>query len=418
MNFAVIAEGRGELGDGALQVALDAAQRRHPLLSVAIDVDLEQRLNFVARTASGIRLERITNAGEHAGSGSWRNALAERIVLPFALAESPLVRAYRFDDEDGAWALALVMHHSVADARSGFSLLNEVLLAAAGVPVPVEAIAPRPTLIELYPPAFAGDAGRLLGGQLKAARKAASERSGPPEAQAWHRAGDGSLLPRLISLRLDAALSEALVSRAREHETTINGVLGAAQLIALRRLFGNASERVLGLTCAADLRPYLKAPMDALTPGFYATLITSVQRVGDAACLWPLAQRLTGSIRQQISLGAAHLLYDFLPPVEQFPATDAGVETFCGLMARSPQTSLLSNAGRLDPLPALPGLKVDARSFALCPTPTQPVFTAVTTDSGRMTIHLNYNAAQFADDAAQNVAASIESLLHLAASAA
>jgi hypothetical protein len=40
---------------------------------------------------------------------------------------------------------------------------------------------------------------------------------------------------------------------------------------------------------------------------------------------------------------------------------------------------------------------------------------AVTTDAGRMTIHLNYNAAQLPDDAAAEVAASLDALLHGAA---
>lgn len=416
MNFAVIAEGRGALTDGALQAALDAAQHRHPLLAVAIETDAEQRLNFIPQPKQGIRLERID------GSSDWRTALAERIVQPFALAEAPLVRAYRCETTDGSWVIALVLHHSIGDARSGFALLDEILLGAAGLVVPAEAIAPRPPLIELYPPAYAGDAGRELGGQLKAARRAASERTGLPELQAGHLPASGPLKPRFITLTLPAALGETLLSRTRQAGTTINGVIGAAQLIALRRLFGDDAERVLGLTCAADLRPYLSAPMDASTPGFYVTLITSVQRVGEVGdsgdpCggLWDLAQRLTGSIRQQIAVGAAHLLYDFLPPADQFPATDAGVETFSGLMARGPQTSLLSNAGRLAPLPALPGLSIEARSFALCPTPTQPVFTAVTTDAGRMTIHINYNAAQFSDAAARQVAASMEGLLRTAA---
>lgn len=409
MNFAVIAEGRGALTDGALQAALDAAQHRHPLLAVAIETDAEQRLNFIPQPKQGIRLERID------GSSDWRTALAERIVQPFALAEAPLVRAYRCETTGGSWVIALVLHHSIGDARSGFALLDEILLGAAGLAVPAEAIAPRPPLIELYPPAYAGDAGRELGGQLKAARRAASERTGLPELQAGHLPANGPLKPRFITLTLPAALGEKLLSHARQAGTTINGVIGAAQLIALRRLFGDDAERVLGLTCAADLRPYLSAPMDASTPGFYVTLITSVQLVGDAGDLWNLAQRLTGSIRQQIAVGAAHLLYDFLPPADQFPVTDAGVETFSGLMARGPQTSLLSNAGRLAPLPALPGLSIEARSFALCPTPTQPVFTAVTTDAGRMTIHINYNAAQFSDAAARQVAASMEGLLRTAA---
>ncbi|MCK7475242.1 MAG: hypothetical protein MZV49_21005 [Rhodopseudomonas palustris] len=59
------------------------------------------------------------------------------------------MRAYRFDGAGDAWVLALVLHHPISDARSGFFLLTEVLLGAAGVAVPAEAIAPRPALIEL-----------------------------------------------------------------------------------------------------------------------------------------------------------------------------------------------------------------------------------------------------------------------------
>jgi NRPS condensation-like uncharacterized protein len=411
MNFALIAPGHGALDDAALQAALDAAQRRHPLLAVAIETDIDQRLCFVAHPWQGIALERLDLAGDGDGGFNWRPALAERIVRPFALGESPLLRAYRFDGAGQDWVIALVVHHSIADARSGFSLLNEILLGAAGVPVPREAIAPRPTLLELYPPAFAGDAGRQLGGQLKAARRAASERSGLPEAQARYQSVGAPLQPRIISLTLPTALCAKLQDGARAAGATVNGVIGAAQLIALRRLFGDASERILGLTCAADLRPYLSAPMDAQTPGFYVTLITSVQRVGDQASLWTLAQRLSASIRQQIELGAAHLLYEFLPPAELFPATDDGVRTFSALMARAPQTSLLSNVGVLAPIPELAALGVSSRSFALCPTPTQPMFTAVTTDAAGMTLHLNYNAARLADDAAREVAEAMQALL-------
>ena len=75
------------------------------------------------------------------------------------------------------------------------------------------------------------------------------------------------------------------------------------------------------------------------------------------------------------------------------------------------QTSLLSNAGRLPALPDLPGLTVTARSFALCPTTTQPVFTAVATDESGMTINLNYNATQLAPETAVAIAAAMDRLL-------
>jgi hypothetical protein len=409
MNFAVIAEVRGALGDSALQAALERAQRRHPLLRAAVEADAEQRLRFAPRAASGIPLWRI------AAGSDWRSVLAEHIVQPFPLGESPLVRACQIDRGAGAWVFALILHHPIADARSGFSLLGEILRDAAGLPVPNEPVAPRPSLVELYPAAFAGEAGSRLGEQLTAARKAAAEHLGRPQPQAGHRQGEGQARPRILTRTFEARLAEALAGRTRAAGTTITGLIGACQLVALRRLFGDEAERVLGLTCAADLRPYLSAPTDDATPGFYATLVTSVQRVGDAAGLWPLAQRLTASLRQQLAAGAGHLLYDFLPPADRFPATEAGVEGFRALMARAAQTSLLSNAGRLPALPELPGLHVAARSFSLFPTPTQPVFTAVASDAGRMTININYNAGQFDDNAATRVADAIDVLLREAA---
>ena len=66
--------------------------------------------------------------------------------------------------------------------------------------------------------------------------------------------------------------------------------------------------------------------------------------------------------------------------------------------------SLLSNAGQLPPLPDLPGLTVRARSFALCPTEVQPLFTVVTGHADGLAINLNHNVRQFLIDAADAVA--------------
>lgn len=406
MNFAVIAEGSGALDKPALQQALDAAQKRHPLLSVAIEADAEERLHFVTRSPQGIPLQST-------GAADWRTALAERIVEPFALGESPLVRACHLTDDDNHWVIALIFHHSIGDARSAFSVLTEVLQGAAGQQVPTSPLPLTPALGELYPEAFTGEPGRQLAEQLKIVRKAAAERSGLPAPQAGHRPSSPrqDLQPRFITLRFDANQTAALARNARAAHTTINGLIGAAQLIALRELFGDAEEKTLGLTCAADLRPHLREAVGDSTPGFYVTLVSSIQRVGDDASLWPLAQRLTGAIRQQIAAGFGHLFYDFMPPTEQFPANEAGIAGFSGLMARGVQTSLLSNAGRLAPLPELPGLSVSARSFSLCPTRTQPLFTAASTDAGGMTININYNAVQLEPETAAAVAAAMRRLL-------
>jgi hypothetical protein len=406
MNFAVIAECDARFSGDALRAALATAGQRHPLLNAGID-RVDGRLHFVPHAATGIPLEEVVAA-------DWRTALAERIVRPFALGEAPLVRAVAIDDTAGGSVLALIFHHVVGDARSAFPVLTEVLAALAGEAPDPAGEELLPPLSALYPPQLSGEAGRLALEQLKAARKAAFERLGPPAAQAGHRIDSGKQA-RMIGLDLTPAETAALATHARAAGTTVNGLIGAAQLIALRERFGDDAERVLGLTCAADLRPYLVPPVAATTPGFYVTLVTMLQRVGGEDSLWPLAKRLSEGIRQQLVMGVGHLFYDLMPPADQFPVNAEGIAQFCALMARGVQTSLLSNVGRLAPLPELPGIGVRARSFALCPTTTQPVFTAVATHDNGMTLNLNYNATQFGADDAGAVAATLLRLLRGAA---
>ena len=402
MNFAVIAECVSRLDADSLPAALAAVQRRHPLLGTAIDV-VGGRLHFVPRSAAPVPLESLA-------STDWRNALAERIVRPFALGEAPLMRAVLIDAGEGGNILALVFHHSIGDARSAFPVLEETLRALAGESLPGEAANLAPPLTALYPPQLTGEPGQAALAQLKAARKAAAEKIGWPVAQAGHQLADEQRA-RMIGIELSNVEVAGLAARARAAGATINGAIGAAQLIALHERFGDDVERVLGLTCAADLRPYLAATVDAATPGFYVTLVTSLQRVGGEATLWPLAVRLSHAIRQQMQNGVGHLFYDLMPPADRFPVEEGSIAQFNATMARGVQTSLLSNVGRLPPLARLPGITVRARSFALCPTMTQPVFTAVATHEDGMTINLNYNAAQFADADAAAVAATLGRLL-------
>lgn len=408
MNFTVLAEGRGALDNDALGSALAAAQRRHPLLAMAIEGDAEHRLHFVPRPAEGIELRCLTEQ-------PWREAVARANVEPFALGEAPLVRAYRLDKADGGWVLALVFHHAIADARSAFNLLAEVLLRAAGLDVPDAPIAAQPPLTTLYPESYCGAGAKEAGERLKAERKTALAAIGLPEPQAEHTASSAPPDAHWLPLHLAPAQADALRQRARQEQATVGGAIGAAQLIALRRLYGTPDERTLGLTCAADLRPYLKDPVDTATPGFYVTLVTSLQRVGDSADFWDLARRLSAGVRQQLTGGAGHLLYHAVPSSAELPATEAGIQAFREHMARSLSTSLLSNAGQLPPLPELPGLSVEARSFILCPTHAQPVFTAVTGHAGGLSINLNYNRQQLNDGAAQAVHHSLGQLLAQAA---
>lgn len=408
MNFTVIAEGHGPLAPDAVQAALDRAQTRHALLAASIETDADHRLRFVPRPAAGITLHCLDFA-------DWQQRLAELNVQPFGLGEYPLVRAYLFASDEGDWALALIFHHSIGDARSGFHLLGEVLHDSVMPEASLSAVAPRPPLTELYPPAFSGEEAQRVGEQIKAGRMALLGEIGPPESHPGHLPSQEVPVPRQVPLRLPRERAGALLRRARQEQATINGLVGAAQLIALRRLFGDSEAHTLGLTCAADLRPYLHPKIDAATPSLGATLVTTLQRLGGAENPWHLARQVTTAIRQQIQTGAGHLFYHAMPPTDRLPATADGIETFRGLMAHRPASSLLSNAGQLPQLPGLPGLTLKAFSFVLCPTEVQPLFTAVTGHAEGLAININHNIHQFAIEAADAVVFSMQDLLFDAA---
>jgi len=407
MNFAVMAEGHGPLDEEILTSVLAKVQSRHWLLSAAIVIDEEFRLRFAACPDKPIALRSV-----HCSSPTaWRDVLAEWIVEPFALGEAPLVRACHIDVGSGRWVLALKFHHSIADARSGFSLLYEVLLAADGQALADQPMMPNSSLIELFPARLSGEDGQRLKDELKALRKETFSRLGRPESLPGYAQGSAGMHPGTLSFSLSPTQTDTLLALAKKMGTTVTGLIGAAQLIALRRLFEDSSERLLGLTCPADLRPHLREPVGFQTPGFYIALITSSHKVGDSDQIGLVAREISQSLQKQIETGEAHLIYEFLPPADQFPANESGIEAFSSLMAKSPQTSILSNAGRLPPLPSMTKLRPDAMSFTLFPTQTQPIFTAVTTHGAGLTVNINFNRQQLPTHLAETVAQSMRSLL-------
>lgn len=403
MNFAAIAEGEGDLDAPALAAALDRARQAHPLLAAAIVADAAGGLAFAPRPAAPIPLV------EAPGDG-WRDALADAIVAPFALDEAPLARAYRFDLGGGRWVVAIVFHHSIADGRSGCRLLVEVLADAGGAGAGA-ARAPQPPLHDLYPPAFTGEAGAAAAEAVRLERRAELKQLGRPDELPGFFRGAAKPRHRFASFSLPATAVEALAARARQAGATVHGAVGAAQLIALRKRFGDAAARVLSLTSPADLRPYLAVPIDDGTPGFYVTLLTTNARVAGDEAFWALARDLSADLRRQIDRGDGHHFYRFVPPPERFPPTDEGVAAFAALVLQGPQGSLLSNIGRLPAPPAIPGLTIASVSFALCPMPYQALFTAVSTWDGAMTINVSHDPGRLAPEAFAAVVADLEALL-------
>jgi hypothetical protein len=406
MNFAVIAQGRGPLGAAAVEAALAQAGEVHPALASAIEPDGSGRLAFVPRPGARARLTR-----EGAADG-WRAGLAARLAEPFGLGEAPLARGHWFDLDEGRWAFAVVFHHAIGDGRSGFRLVRELLEQARGAEAMAPAREPVPPLTSLFPAPLAGAQGL---GRAQAWKAVLREEPLRPGAVPGFLREGGAVRPAILAIRLEEPVVEGLVRLARAHGASVHGLIGAAELVAARRLFPAGEAPVLVLTSPVDLRGQLAAPVGEATPGFCVTLLSSVAKVDGPAQLAALAKFLTDDLRRQVAQGCGHLFYHLVPPAETLPPTDEAVAGFAAYMKRMPAAFVLSNVGRVEALATANGVSVDEVSFALCPMAHQPLFVAASTWGGRLALNVVHDAARLAPATARSLAARMEELLRAAA---
>ena len=120
----------------------------------------------------------------------------------------------------------------------------------------------------------------------------------------------------------------------------------------------------MGLTTPADLRACLREPLDDASPLLCATLVTGVYRLDGEEEFWTLARAVSGDLKRQMQRGDGHLFFSLFPPPAEFPATAEGIAAFTRMMAMAPQVSMVSNVGRLAPLPEATPFQVEALSFA------------------------------------------------------
>lgn len=408
MNFAVLAEGSGPLEAARLGKALAAAQAIHPALAVAIDARPGGGLAFVPRPGARVPLSREAPAGD------WLAALAGRLATPFAPGVAPLLRAHWFDLPGGRWAFAVVFHHAIGDGRSGFRLVRQLIDDARGGRPQGEAIEPGPSLMALFPEGLAGPEG------LARAQAWKEElRREPLRAQAvpGHAREGGEIRPAILPLRFEEAVVDGLARRARREGASVHGLIGAAELVAARGLFGAAGAEapVLMLTSPVDLRANLARPVGDATPGFYVTLLSTLAKVPGDGGLGALARSITEDLRRQVAAGCGHLFYHLAAPAETLPATAEGVAGFAAWMKRMPTAFVLSNVGRVAGMEDAGGVRVDEISFALCPMAHQPLFVAASTWGGRLALNVVHDAARLPPAAAGEVAARMERLLREAA---
>jgi hypothetical protein len=112
-HFVVAAQITGETTTASWRAALDAVQRRHPLLGVCIDADDSGAPYFRLLPESPIPLQIVPG---HALQG-WEDEMETELSTPFPVEDALLISAVLLHEAHRATIL-LTMHHSIADGLS------------------------------------------------------------------------------------------------------------------------------------------------------------------------------------------------------------------------------------------------------------------------------------------------------------
>jgi NRPS condensation-like uncharacterized protein len=388
MNFVVFAEINDVINVAHLHAALVKVQQTHPLLRVRIEQSAEGELRFEPSDAV-LGLEQIP-----VNQQNWQEPIENELARPFMLDDAPLMRAcyLHFTDQIRS-VLALTFHHAIADGRSGTALLCEILhyLAAPRLDSHFKAGAVHPALHHAFPAQYDWSKNPQTVADLAMLKKTEIKRYGRSAALPWLDQQQAQRVPRFQRIELAADATKRLLQLCRSHGVSVHGALSAAQLLAKYRSTAETGPLTLSLSSPADMRPYLASGIPTSGLGLYVTILASTYQVNGMQSFWDVAREVGADIKRQLARGDGHLMYELIKP-DDFPLTADGMSEFAKLMLKTPQGSMISNIGVVEPVDA--AAKVESISFVLCPMPYQIVFTAVSTYDGKLIINMAYAAAK------------------------
>ena len=408
LNFVVFAEISGELEPARLELALQAAQVEHPLLRAHLAV-VKGRACF-----KPVAPDQAPLKAQVRPLRNWRAAVAAELDHPFD-GEAPLARFLWFRGR-GKSVAAMVFHHTIADGKSGASVLIEVVRRARGEDLPLNRRQPHPSAQALDLIQSKG----VVEGSLKKLKywfsqgQAALKFARQLPGYDMHLGAERDI--KVIPMSLPMKTTQNLLASCRAHGTTVHGALGAAQLLALNPEFGPPQARPLGLTSLADLRGVLSGNLSASDLGLYIATITTVHNLAAEPDLWPLAADIRDQLQKVVTSGDANLVHSIYQEDSPLPVSRTRARLVQSAVALAPPSSMLTNIGKVETPDLRNGARIRSLAFLVSPPPQHPI--CVTAASYGDCLHLNllYDRVKMDDEQAERIAIALTGFLEAAAS--
>jgi hypothetical protein len=408
LNFVAVAEIDGSLDAGRLTRALRAVQQEQPLLRARVAL-VGGRHWF-----KPVPIEKCPLTVEVRPLHSWRSTCTAQLAAPFS-GDAPLARFLWFPGRGRRSVAAMVFYHPIADGRSSHPLLIEVLRRAAGESMPLGFRRARPSAQDLdliERTGFVGRSIRTAGYWLHQGRNALRHVQQLP---GYEMGVQPTRDVKVIPLPFTAGTSGALLAACHAHATTVQGALGAAQVLALNREFDAAESRTMALTSLADLRGALSGSLTEHELGLYIATVTTVHDLEAKPDFWRLACEIRDQLKAVLESGDANLIHTVYPDEPLLAPNEARARIVQALVALAPSSSMLTNVGRIEPVVLKNGARVRSMEFLLSPPAQYPICVTAASYDGCLHLSMLYDRLKIGERQALRIAKSMTRLVAAAA---
>ena len=337
-HLTVTAEVKGITRVQTWRDALDAVQRRHPVLSTSIHRNEEGQPALYQADAAPIPLRVVDGSVQ----GRWELELDREMAVPFTPEQAPLIRNVLIHKPRSA-VLIMIAHHAIADGMALVFLIRDLLQVLSGG--------------QIEPLSFSSSAEELLSRLPEGEKPVQAEASqaGAPQVEPALYHGRNYLAPRVTARKLDENLTAALKDRARREGTTVQGALCAALVLAGRKTSSRWRKQSVRVMSPINVRAHLGA---GEVCGLYLGGGVIPFQPGDSRAFWELARFAKQELSPSQTLQS---LSTSLHGLEAIMTKDIDVETAAQIAAGAFARDLMvSNLGQMPYESEFSRLKLEA----------------------------------------------------------
>ena len=324
-HLTVTAEVKGFTTVQNWRYALDAVQRRHPVLSTSIHRNEEGQPALYQVGAAPIPLRVVNGCVQ----GCWELELDREMAAPFTPEQAPLIRSVLIHRPQSA-VLIVIAHHAIADGMALVFLIRDLLQVLSGRQI--EALS------------FSSSAEELLNKLPNVGEvvKAEASQAGAPQAKPALYREDNGLTPRVTTRKLDENLTATLKERTHCEGTTVQGALCAALVLAGRKTSSKWRKESVRVMSPINVRAHLGAGEAC---GLYLSGGMISFEPDDSRAFWELARFVKKELSPSQTIQS---LSASLHGLEAVMTKDVDVETAAQIAAEGFARDLMvSNLGQM-----------------------------------------------------------------------